>query len=175
MATGGGTGGLARLIATVDRYGDAIEYDLHDRFGLDLLDFFRVQPDGRRRYSWRKLAVLIDQLPPGSAYWAARAGDVEAAEEVRKNNPDWKPKRKARPSLRDMSPGYQQLLGVQDLLATISAKLDLSNGAERAKVDPTPRPLFAMELAEAAEERRQLFDLVAEVDAAIARSAAAED
>ena len=66
---------LPYLIRTVDRYGEAIEFDLHAVFGLDLIDFFR------RRYSWRKLAALIGQLPSTSRFVQAVLEDEERAAE----------------------------------------------------------------------------------------------
>lgn len=170
MAPRGGTVGLARIVLLVDRYGEAIEYDLHDHFGLDILDFFRG------RYSWRKLRVLIDQLPPGSAFWAARAGDVEAAEAYIRDRAgeDEKKKKPHRPELRDLSPEIQQLIAINDRLAELSAKQDLTLGHPSARVDVQPRPLFAVDIAKARLERQAVDSLVSEVDAAIARSAAKE-
>ena len=49
------------MIGAIDRYGEAIEWDLHERLGLDLVALVRSR-------SWAKLARLIDRLPSDSHY-----------------------------------------------------------------------------------------------------------
>ena len=64
----GGTEGLAGLI---DDYGEAIEADLQEYFGLDLLDVFR--PDGRLTPG--KVLRLLSQLGVESRTVAEMAGN----------------------------------------------------------------------------------------------------
>ena len=60
----------------IERYGYAIEADLHRHYGLDLHDFFRG------KYPWRKLLTLIDLLPEDSAFLEARECDPQHAERI---------------------------------------------------------------------------------------------
>lgn len=141
----------------VDRYGDAIEYDLHQHLGLDLVDFFRG------RYSWRKLADLLDWLPTGSALWAARADDDEAAQAYLDRAGNKRRRAAARFPLRDMDPSTQLLMSVVDMLAVVSAKLEALGGGRPGTVKPVPRPLTAMERAEARAEAAQVDNLLDDV------------
>ncbi len=59
---GGGTEGLLNLI---DRFGEAIESDLHRVYGIRLIDWFRGV------YSTGEIVRRIRTLPPGSALEAA--------------------------------------------------------------------------------------------------------
>lgn len=71
-----GPGGIAGLLALLEEHKEAVEADLHWRYGIDLLDLWR--PGGK--LSWRKLGVLIRHLPPESATATAQrnAADPEA-------------------------------------------------------------------------------------------------
>ena len=57
------------LPSLLDEYGDAIEADMQRVYGIDLLDVYRGS------LSPRKLLVLIEHLPPGSALWNETGGD----------------------------------------------------------------------------------------------------
>lgn len=54
------SGKSARLLALLDEHGEAIEADLAQTYGVDLLDYFR----GRRPAG--QIIRLIHALPPGS-------------------------------------------------------------------------------------------------------------
>lgn len=155
----------------VDRYGEAIEYDLHTRAGLDLLDFFRGI------YSWRKLCAILDRLPSGSAYWAARLDDDEAADEMDKarkaadkgkGSVSDKP---APPSLAEMDLRTQLAMSTNDLLLVVVDRLERLAGHTGEGPKPSPRPTTAMGRIKERAERAQITDLVAEAHAAQARAA----
>lgn len=77
MERGGGSR-FASLVPILDRYGDAIEADLHETFGVDLLDFFRgVHP-------WRKLDNFIKRLGSRSTseFFAALANDESQVKDL---------------------------------------------------------------------------------------------
>ena len=97
---------MERLVWLIGRYGEAIEYDLHATFTLDLLDFFR------HKYSWRKLEALLSRLPSGSAFWAAKADDDEAAAAWLAQSGD-RPQRPVGPDLQEMSYTNQLLLDIK--------------------------------------------------------------
>jgi hypothetical protein len=61
----------------IERYGGAIEADLHHHYGVNLLDLWcgALSP--------RKVLNLIDHLPATSNYIAAVAGDDQLADQVR--------------------------------------------------------------------------------------------
>lgn len=58
---GSDRGGILSLGATLDAHWDALEADFQRFYGLDLRDELKG--------SARRLHALIDQLPPGSAFW----------------------------------------------------------------------------------------------------------
>lgn len=160
---------LARAVQLVDRYGDAIEYDLHTRAGLDLLDFFRG------KYSWRKLLVILDHLPVGSAYWAARAGDDELAEELavklRADEKRGAPTQEGgAPALSDMTLTNQTLMSLVDAAMITNALLDRLGGGKPSQPSFLNRPATALEKAKALVEAEKMTDLMNEVAEAQARN-----
>jgi hypothetical protein len=56
-------GKISKVLWLTETFQEEIEADLHRYFGLDFLDFYR---EGRS-LGWRKLLVLIEQLPSESA------------------------------------------------------------------------------------------------------------
>ena len=157
---------MARLVTLVERYGDAIEYDLHAVFGLDLVDFFR------HRYTWRKLDTLLAQLPSGSAFWAARADDDEAAAAVLRANNGRRPKG-GPPALTEMSTTNQLLLDLLDMQQVIVQRLTSLAGHKPGTIRPAPRPATGMSRATERAEQQAVEDLVAEAYDAQARAEAA--
>lgn len=153
----------------VDRYGGAIEYDLHARLGLDLLDFFRGT------YSWRKLLGMLDRLPSGSAYWAARLDDDAAAAELaalhKAQGVEDKPAPSAPPALAEMELSNQLLMELVDGVSAAVDRLERLGGASGDPPKPMPRPLTARARLAARREHTQYTDLVAEARAAQARQA----
>lgn len=158
---------MARLVTLIERYGDAIEYDLHAVFGLDLLDFFR------HRYTWRKLDVLLAQLPSGSAFWAARADDDEAAAAVLKANQGRRPAGGA-PPLTEMTTTNQLLLDLIDMQQVIVQRITQLGGGKPGTINPAPRPDTGMSRAKRNVEAQHVEALVAEAHAAQARAEAAQ-
>lgn len=154
------------MVTLIERYGDAIEYDLHAVFGLDLLDFFR------HRYTWRKLDVLLAQLPSGTAFWAARADDDEAAAAVLRASKGAKPKG-GPPPLTEMTRTNQLLLDMLDMQQVIVQRLTVLAGHKPGSIHPAPRPDTGMSRAARQAEVRSVEDLVAEAHAAQARAEAA--
>lgn len=70
-------GGIRGLWRLVEDYAEPLEADLLQYYGLDLADLFRPGS----RLTWRRLAVLVRQLPPTSRTAAAQAGhDVWSGE-----------------------------------------------------------------------------------------------
>lgn len=150
---------LVRLAQLIGRYGGAVEHDLHCRFGLDLLDFFR------HRLSWRKLDELVSRLPAGSALWAARADDDEAAAAQLEHMPD-DPAGDAGADLQEMTTSNQLAMLTVDLLVALVARVDVALGNKPAKVRPLPRPQMALERARTLRESKRMDALRAEVHAA---------
>lgn len=158
---------MARLVTLVERYGAAIEYDLHAVFGLDLVDFFR------HRYTWRKLDVLLAQLPSGSAFWAARADDDEAAAAVLRANKGRRSKG-GPPPLTEMTTTNQLLMDLLDMQQVIVQRLTVLGGHKPVSITPTKRPETGMSRASRAAEDHAVEALVAEAYAAQARAEGAE-
>lgn len=154
---------LAVLVEVVDRYGPAIEYDLHQHLGLDLLDFFR------HKHSWMKLDRLIWQLPSGSAFWAARTDDDEAAKAMLERHGD-KPRPRAVPPLTEMTRTNQVLLDIVDWLQLTVDRLERLGGNKPPVPERAPRPTSALERVEHQQEAAAVADLVAEAYAAQERA-----
>lgn len=117
---------------------------------------------------WGKLLRLIEQLPQGSAYWAARLDDEELAELIHKED-DGKPKRRA-PSLTEMTLQTQLLMSIVDGLGGVISCLEALGGAVPRPVKPLPRPLTALDRVSAKAEAKELTELEAETYAAMERS-----
>ena len=153
---------LARLAMLIDRYGEAIEYDLHT-MGLDILDFFR------HRLSWRKLDVILARLPAGSAFWAARADDDEAAKATIEAH-GIPAKGDGAPALADMSLANQLVLTTNDLLLVLVDRMERLGGGTPTPPKPTPRPRTAWQRAEKAYESARMDLLLVEVAEAQTRN-----
>lgn len=147
----------------MDRYGPAIEYDLHALLGLDLLDWFRGV------YPWGKLDRLLAQLPQGSAYWAARADDDEVAELYVAEHPerDTKPQR---PPLNEQTRTNQLLAAAVDAVSTLVAQQATQMSGNTVKPAYLPSPQTAVDRAYKRAESAELDSLVAEAVAAIGRA-----
>ena len=60
-------GKISKVLWFAEEFPEEIEADLQRYYGLDFLDFFRPGS----RLGWRKLVVLLEQLPPESALFTA--------------------------------------------------------------------------------------------------------
>lgn len=142
----------------VDRYGSAIEADLHAVYGLDLLDFFRG------RHPWGKLARLLGHLRDGSAYWTATARDRDLAQALAEKN---KGNKKASPMpLSEMNTTNQLLVALVDGMGLLVQRIEQLGGAKTRppRLLPVERPAVAK--AREDLEQRELDALVAEAEAA---------
>lgn len=141
----------------MDRYGEALEYDLHHFLGLDLLDFFRG------RHSWRKLRSLIVKLPSTSLSQEAMAQDDDLAQELGDaigNHKDTGPR------LAEYTLEAQRLDLVTDLLQGLTATLVAANGGKPGRVRPAKRPETAFTRAREAATMARFNSLLDEVAAA---------
>ncbi|MCW2904930.1 MAG: 16, gp15 [Streptosporangiaceae bacterium] len=125
----------------MERYGEAIEADLHHYYGVDLLDVWRDE------ISPRKVLNLVDRLPSTSQYIAAIANDDEHAANVDLNAAP------APPSLTEWSPVVAGLAVVADRLGTLIGVQVARGGGSPPKLTPYPRPVTA---AHRRKERRLL-------------------
>lgn len=71
--------GWAELVATIDRYGPAIEKDLALYMSGECLYAWVRDHEWQ---PWDRLLRLLDALPPGGHFSAARASDIELAERI---------------------------------------------------------------------------------------------
>lgn len=58
-----------------EQYWEELEADFQSEYGLDLADVWR------RKMTFRRCAVLVDQLPPGSRFCRARGGAGSISDE----------------------------------------------------------------------------------------------
>jgi hypothetical protein len=139
-------------------------------YGLDIVDFFRVA-DGVRRYSWRKLDVLLRQLrlSDGSALVEAQAQDPEHAKWVL-SQPEGPP---PSPAVSDFTPDHAMLVEIRDSLAELTAVVVAVGGGKYKRPTPSRRPSTALSKARAAASKARHNSLVDEVKAAQERWIAA--
>ena len=139
---------------------------MHSRLNLDLIDFFRG------KYSWGKLLRLLEQLPQGSAYWAARLEDEELAEAilaVKGEDELAKDKKQSSPSFTEMTYQNQLLMAVVDRLGSAIACLEALGGVKPTQVKALPRPLTALDKLLVKRETELTRELETEVYAAMER------
>lgn len=155
---------LAYLVEQIDRYGEAIECDLHVHYRLDLLDFFRGV------HSWRKLQGLLERLPAqGSAYREAMFNDPEVADLLAAQPeqdgpppaPPWSTYTAERASLDN----------VIDRLGELIVAVCAAGGLKPPSIQPMRRPVTGVDLARLRRDKKAHDDLVAEVMAAQERYA----
>lgn len=125
----------------MERYGEAIEADLHHFYGVDLLGLWRDE------ISPRKVLNLVDRLPSTSQYIAAIGQDDEHAANVDMNAAP------SPPPLTEWSPVVAGLAVVADRLGTLISVQVARGGGTPPKMAPYPRPVTA---AHRAKERRLL-------------------
>lgn len=154
------------MIYAVDRHGEAIEADLHQRFNLDLLDFFRG------RYKWAKLARLVEVLSRTSTsyYRASLAQDEELARQIIDREEELRKAGKTLPApelpMEDWSPVLGELMKMSDRLAELIGVNVAAAGGRPGTIRPARRPRTAYDRLQAAARLDRHFDLVSEVEAA---------
>jgi len=151
----------------VDRYGPAIEVDLH-RMGLDLVDFFRG------RHSWRKLELLLRRMHNTSQFIEALLNDPDVAESIiaeeqarrRAGLPD----PVSRPRWSEYTPEASRLDSVVDALNVVASLLAQQISQKpQPPVRPRPRPETEIDRKRARDRQARHDSLVAEVEEAQAR------
>ena len=154
------------LVETIDRYGEAIEADLHREFGLDLLDFFR------RVHPFAKLDRLIARLLriPRSFYRLALVEDEELAQQILETYGDEEVE-DGGPDLAVWSPEMARLTDIFDRLGELVAVTAAAHG-QGSRPKAAPRPSSAMDKALAQRSLERIDGIIAEVEEAQRRYAA---
>lgn len=150
----------------MDRYGEALEYDLHHFLGLDLLDFFRG------RHSWRKLHSLIRKLPSTALSQEAMAQDDELANELGDaigNHKDTGPR------LAEYTLEAQRLDEITELIQQLTATVITIVGGRPGRIRPAKRPETAFTRARDARALARHNSLLDEVAAAQERWSASHN
>lgn len=130
--------------------------------GLDLLDFFRG------KHSWRKLSVLIRQLPSWSLSTEAMANDDELAEML-KDQPAGEYRG---PRVSEYTPEVARLDQLVDRVGELIAlTVQVANG-KAPRVKPAKRPETAFTRAEKRQMNERIGSLIAEVEEAQKRFSA---
>lgn len=158
-----------RLRPVIDRFGGAIEFDLWER-GDNLLEYFSPAYPLK---TWRRLAVILDQLPRTSRYVIAKKNDPEVALEVARalreqratgGGGGYRPPPEEWDTLAELTALAADRLGeVEALLA------DLPIAGKKRKAKPpkrVARPETAIERAEAVLAEEHVTDIIADVEAA---------
>lgn len=146
-------GPVRSVIDALDRFGEAIEYDLQSHLGMDLLEFFHS------RYSWAKLFRLLNQLPWWSRYQLAVADDDAIAEQAIQHDDAAAVGQSRTPPLATWDP-------LREIQATLvdgfNAMISAQAGKKGQKPKSTPRPETGRDRAKRAQtqaETQDLFDL----------------
>lgn len=129
----------------VDRYWADLEWDFQELLGLNALEWVNSPPllqnpftnepvefSGVRK-DWRQFYRLKEQLPMGSAYWAAKYGDEELAEQVLASMPkdfDRKNRSNGGTPLRGFTPLKEQLTAINNNLILLRASMTGSDGSD---------------------------------------------
>lgn len=149
-------GGSARLVALLERYGEAIDADLALR-GWDTAALWRTR-------RWRLLLNLVDHLPQDSHTVAAMADDEELAASF----PDPEPG-PAAPPLQTWTPEVDKLTLIADRLGELVTAVHNTVAKKPARPPrPLPRPQTARDRLRR-QQRRSKHDALT---AQLARAAA---
>ncbi|MFD5468901.1 hypothetical protein [Streptomyces sp. NPDC127105] len=152
-------GGSVRLVALLQRYGEAIEADLADR-QVDLAQLW----SGRR---WRRLLTLVDQLPGTSRTLVAMAEDEELAAAL--PEPEREPGPPPPPPLRTWTPEVERLTLIADRLNELITAVHNTVAKRPARSPrPLPRPETARDRVRRHQRRAKYEHLKAQLTAAAA-------
>lgn len=132
----------------MDRFADAIEYDLAVR-GIDLVEEWRM-----RRF--RRILNLVDHLPRNSAYVQAVTDDEEWAEQVLNLSQNRKPT----VHIADWSPELERLTDLYDRVGELIRAVVAGGGQRPKRIPPAPRPTTALDRVRARKRRAQHDRLV---------------
>lgn len=144
----------------IDSYGAAIEYDLFDHGGWDLLDWFRGL------HPWPQLFRIVDQLPALSRYRRAIADDDDLAREALALSLGIPGTVSRLPSLDGWTEADElraTLLDGFHLIQHALIAVNTPKGKPPPKFNPTPRPRTATQRAELARRKAEHADMVAKL------------
>lgn len=144
---------IQRLIYTMNRYVEAVEYDLRDKLDLSAGQLWR-----ERR--WRELLNYIDSLPSNTMTSQALANDKEHLRMVLKQGA--RQKGAGGPRLADWSLTNAQLAGLIDAVNALRITTIGLSGAKGAKpsFEPQPRPRTAVDEIEYEMRKAQHEEMV---------------
>ncbi|WP_073946526.1 hypothetical protein [Streptomyces kebangsaanensis] len=150
-------GGSVRLVALLERYGQAIEADLADR-QVDLAQLW-----SERR--WRRLLNLVDQLPTDSRTLVAMAEDEELTAALPEPEPGPPPP----PPLRTWTPEVEKLTLIADRLGELITAVHNTVAKRPGRSPrPLPRPETARDRIKRQRRRAKYERLKAQLAAAAA-------
>lgn len=158
---------MMALMPVVDRYGPAIEWDLRERWQVDLHEYFR---GGR---PWRQLARFLSQLPRTSRFVIAKKNDPEVALEIARALREAKSSGSGvgqwSPPPEEWDTPTELLASIHDRLGELSALIqDLPIAGKKRKAKPpkrTPRPRYAIDKAEQVLSDEHVAEIIEDVEA----------
>jgi hypothetical protein len=157
---------MMELVPVVDRYGPAIEWDLRERWQVDIHEYFR----GER--PWAQLGRFLAPLARSSRYVIAKRNDPEVAMQVAQSLRDAKkdPGRAGSwtPPAEEWDTLAELVASAVDRLGEIEALLaDLPIAGKKRKAKPpkrTARPRTAIEDAEKLLSDMHVSEIIADVE-----------
>ena len=156
---------LPGLIGEVNRYGPAIEADLQAVYGLDLVDLIRAR-------RWRRLRVLIDELPEGGRYALALARDEDLAAHLIDTGQTTATRRPALSSHTYVAELMTQLIESVDAQTVILRNAHADKDHQAPMPKRRLRPDTAVDVVRRARSTSAMSDLEDEIAAAKRRHAA---
>lgn len=152
---------ITHLVSMVDRYGEALEVDLLNHGGLDLIELWRAR-------RWRRLLNVIDRLPQASHYSEQMLNDREVVLEIKKRQHE-REKREGKKRVVTGTPVSQYTTEVSMLRDIINAVNSLraaviaANGGKPGETKPYPGPITLLDSAEHEIRQSEHESLVARV------------
>lgn len=137
-------GKLTQLVFYLERYGDALEADFQQVYGLNLGKLWRSRQHSR-------MLRLIHQLPQASRFNAEVANDPEHVQAIVEATEGQQTA--YHPPMSEWHIENEQLATVADLLQNVIQAIVASNGAKPPKMKPMARPRSEFD---AARERAKL-------------------
>jgi hypothetical protein len=141
------------LVALIEDYGEAIEYDLQAELDLEVLTFFRAERP------WPQLLRLVERLPDHSHYKVA-IHDDELAQRLHDIADETGRRQSVRRTVdaHTWTPERAVLTDVADILLSIRSSLEAQRTGKRQKITPMPRPRLARDRIETVASQQRHRD-----------------
>jgi len=125
---------MNRLVFYLERYGNALEADFQERYGLNLGELWR-------RGAYRRLLNLVEQLPQASRFAGAVANDPEHVAAILEATGDQPAE--TSPDMAEWTAQAELLAEIRDLTTTQIAVAVAATGGKPSAIPAARRPRTA--------------------------------